>query len=283
MKHTYTLFIMMALILCSCHSNKKQETANTEPSAPKDTTIISGVYHFKFDNIEMWTLQDKQQTMSAKLFAGANQKIVKEFIPSGEAEAAVNTFLVKKDNQYILFDTGLGLDEGGAMLDQLIMLGIPAEDISAVCITHFHGDHIGGMLTNGKASFPNAKVYFSKREQNAFRNDSNVQKMLKEYSGRTHAFKDGEIILGGIITKPAPGHTPGHTMYQVGNVLIIGDLLHAASLQIPHPEISAKYDQDKTLAVATRLEGYQFIENNHLIVAGMHLPYSGVMQNFPKK
>lgn len=283
MRHTYTMFIMLALILSACHSNKNQDSKSPEPATPKDTTIIAGVYHFSFENIEMWTLQDKQQTMPAKLFQNGDSKIIKELLPSGEAEAAVNTFLIKKDGKYILFDTGLGLDNGGAMLDQLVMLGIAVEDISAICLTHFHKDHIGGMLTNDKATFPNAQVYFSENEMTAFQNDKDVQKMLEAYQGRTYGFQDGEIIINNIITKSAPGHTPGHTMYQVGNVLIIGDLIHAAALQIPHPEFCAKFDQDKKQAVESRKNTYQYIKNNHMVVAGMHLPYTGVMQNFPEK
>lgn len=283
MKQTHIILIAMAIILGACHSNKKQEVKVPEQETKKDTTIIAGVYHFAGDNFELWTLQDKQQTMPAELFPNASQKIINECLPSGEADAAVNAFLMKFNGKYILFDAGLGLDKGGAMLDQLASLGVSTTDISAVCLTHFHGDHIGGLLTGGVASFPNAKLYFSIREQEAFGDKVEIRNLLKAYEGRTYAFKDGEAILNGITTKPAPGHTPGHTMYQLGNLLIIGDLIHAAALQIPHPELCAKYDQNQKMAVQSRKEGYKHIEVNHLIVAGMHLPHTGIMHDFPKE
>lgn len=283
MKHTHLLLITLAFIIGACQSNKKQETQNPEPETKKDTAITAGVYHFSGDKFELWTLQDKQQAMPADLFPNARKEVIQELVPTGEADAAINTFLIKFNGEYILFDAGLGIDKGGTMLDKLNKQGISTADISAVCITHFHGDHIGGLLSGGRASFPNAKLYFSIREQEAFGNQMEIRNLLKAYEGRTYAFKDGESILNGIATRPAPGHTPGHTMYQIGNLLIIGDLIHAAALQIPHPELCAKYDQDTKKAVQSRKEGYKYIEDNHLIVAGMHLPNTGIMHNFPKE
>ena len=57
----------------------------------------------------------------------------------------------------------------------------------------------------------------------------------------------------------------------------------SAALQIPHPEYCAKYDADKSLAVKTRTNAYQYIRDNQLVVAGMHLPFSGIILNFEKE
>lgn len=280
MKKTYLLLCLVMICMAGCHSKNKQEATPTPPQTPKDTTIIAGVYHFHFDDFDFWTLQDKQNTMPATLFPSADKKILNELMPNGEAESAINTFLMKKNGQYILFDSGLGLDKGGAMLDQLLMLNIKPEDVDVVCITHCHGDHIGGMLTNGKASFPNAEVYCADKELKGFQDDKTTQDMLKVYGDRVHRFTAGDTLLGYIITLDASGHTPGHTLYEIGPVLIIGDLIHAAALQIPHPEYCARYDKDTKKAVATRKQVYQYIKDHHKVVAGMHLPYSGVMEKF---
>lgn len=278
MKHFLPLFLFCLLII-GCQPKKINNVA-TPPPEPKDTVIISGVYNFHFDNFELWTLQDKQNTMPASLFPDVDKKTLNEYIPTGEAESAINGFLIQKNGKYILFDAGLGLDKGGALLDKLVMLNIPAEEISAVCITHCHGDHIGGMLTNGEASFPNAEVYCADKELKSFQNDKTTQDMLKVYGDRVHRFTTGDTLLGYIVTIDAPGHTPGHTLFKIDNLLIIGDLLHAAALQIPHPEYCARYDMDKKKAVATRQQMYQYIKDQKLVVAGMHLPYSGVIEKF---
>lgn len=280
MKKTYLLLCLMMICMAGCHSNSKQNPSPTSPEPPKDTTIIAGVYHFHFDDFDLWTLQDKQNTMSASLFPTADKKILAELMPNGEAESAINGFLLRKNGKYILFDSGLGLDKGGALLDKLVMLNIKPEEIEAVCITHCHRDHIGGMLTNGQASFPNAEVYCADKELKGFQGDKNTQDMLKVYGDRVHRFTAGDTLLGFIATIDAPGHTPGHTLYEIGPLLIVGDLLHAAALQIPHPEYCARYDMDQKKAVTTRKQVYQYIKDHHKVVAGMHLPYSGVMEDF---
>ena len=283
MKHFCHTMLVLSFLLAACHSNALQgNNTNTAPSNP-DTTQIEGVYHLSLNDMEVWTLQDKVNTMPMSLFPDAEPSIVKELVPSGAAPSAINTFLVKYRDQYILFDAGLGRDKGGAIMDQLEQLKIRPQDINIICITHFHGDHIGGMVVNGKACFPNAEVYFSEAEAKAWASDPATKQMMNLYQGRTHAFTAGDTLLDFIVTKAAPGHTPGHTLYQINQLLVIGDLLHAAALQLPHPEYCARYDQDKKTAVETRNTYYKYIRDNHLIVAGMHLPGTGVMERFPEE
>jgi len=272
------IFLLLGAAVASCHT-KTERIAEPAPES-EDTTIISGVYHFQFDDFDFWTLQDKQNSMSATLFPSADKKILDELMPDGEAESAINGFLLKKKGKYILFDSGLGLDKGGKLLDELTLLNIKPEDIDVVCITHCHGDHIGGMLTNGQASFPNAEVYCADKELKSFQGDKATRDMLKAYGDRMHRFTAGDTLLGFISTIDAAGHTPGHTFYEIGPVLIIGDLIHAAALQIPHPEYCARYDMDQKKAIDTRIKTYQYIKDHHKVVAGMHLPNTGVMEKF---
>ena len=265
-------------MLVSCH--QKQEQKNIDVPEPQETVVLDGVYHFNFDGFELWTLQDVQRKMSADLFKDAKKADIKQYMPDGEADAAINTFLIKKNGKYILFDTGLGLEKGGVMLDKLTLLNLRPEDISAICITHCHGDHIGGLVSKGGPVFPNAEVYCADKELEAFKNDALTKEVVKVYDSRLHTFTAGDTLLGEIRSIAAYGHTPGHTFYQIGNLLIVGDLIHAAALQIPHPEYCAKYDADKKSAVKTRKEAYQYIRDNQLVVAGMHLPFSGVIEHF---
>ncbi len=284
MKKYCYLLCVIALLCTACQSKQNKQTkTDNETAAPaeqQETVILDGVYHFDFNGVEMWTLQDMQKKMSADLFKGAKKADIAAFMPTGEADAAINTFLLKRNGKYILFDSGLGLDNGGVMLDKLTLLNIRPEEISAVCITHCHPDHIGGMVSQGQPVFPNAEVYCAAKELEAFKNDAKTKEMVKVYDSRLHRFTAGEKLLGDIQTIDAPGHTPGHTMYQIGNVLIIGDLIHAAALQISHPEYCAKYDANKVLAVKTRKDTYRYIIDNKLVVAGMHLPFSGVIEHF---
>lgn len=275
--------ILSLIIVCFTACQPKTDNKDDNAEAAIDSTNVNDEYHFQFDDVELWTLQDKVNTMSMDLFADADPAVVKDLAPTGEADAAINAFLVKQNGQYILFDAGVGADNGGAMIEKLHEIGVNESDIKAVCLTHFHFDHIGGLLTNGHPTFPNAEIYCSAKELSAFKDDENVQSIVEAYQNHTHAFADNAVILDDIVTIPAPGHTPGHSMYQIGKILIIGDVIHAAALQIPHPEFCARYDQDKNRAIKTRQNTYQYIQEQQLTVAGMHLPHNGVMTEFPEK
>ena len=56
-----------------------------------------------------------------------------------------------------------------------------------------------------------------------------------------------------------PGHTPGHTnwLLQSGGerLLIWGDIVHLAAVQLARPEARLIYDVDTELAAATRADG----------------------------
>ncbi len=107
-----------------------------------------------------------------------------------------------------------------------------------------------------------------------------MRKILNLYGSRVHTFMMGNSLADFIETIDAIGHTPGHTVYKIGQVLIIGDVIHAAALQIPHPEYCAVYDNNAEEAIATRKHIYKMLQDADLYAAGMHLPKSGVMLNF---
>ena len=278
MKKIHFLFMAALLVLACCQSDKKEHKPAPKPQEVKDTTIVAGVYHYQFDGFEMWTLQDMQRGMSMDLFPKADPAVVKKLVPTGEAESAINAFLVKRGDEYILFDAGLGLAQGGAMLDKLVMLDIKPEQIHTVMLTHFHGDHIGGLLKDGQAAFPNATLYVSATESAACVEGGALARMAdlwagvqKAYSGRVVTFVDSTQLFGGLVkTIPAPGHTPGHTLYLVGNCLMAGDIIHAQDLQLEHPDFCARYDQDPKAAVPMRKHILDLVAQNGYLLCDAH-------------
>lgn len=276
MKKLLFLLCAIVLLLAACQSKKQQESASKE----QESEISEGIYHFDFQDFELWTLRDKSSTMSAALFSDVDPEILNKVMPKGEAESSINVFLIRKNDKYVLFDAGLGIESGGEMLSKLSSLQLTPADIDFICLTHCHRDHIGGMMNHDTAVFPNAEIWLSALELEAFQQDESVKKMLKVYDTRIHTFAMGDTLAGFIETFDAAGHTPGHTVYKVGELYIIGDLIHAWQLQIPYPEYCAVYDKDPVKAVETRKLFYQILENPDYKAAGMHLPISGVMQSF---
>lgn len=55
-------------------------------------------------------------------------------------------------------------------------------------------------------------------------------------------------------------------------MLVVGDLMHGASLQMVNPDICASYDMDADGAVKTRRYYLEYARDNDLVMAGMHFP-----------
>lgn len=188
----------------------------------------------------------------------------------------MSAFLVETGGIRILFDTGMGAPDS-RLLSGLASLGVTPSDIKYLYLTHFHGDHIGGMMKGDRVVFPDAEVYASKVEYDAWLKmpaDRNAQvlKTMNAYKDRLHLFEFGETLPGNVVAMNAEGHTPGHTVFQANKLLVIADLIHGAALQLEHPEICATYDMDKEKAVKSRKYFLQYAKDNGLTMAGMHLP-----------
>jgi glyoxylase-like metal-dependent hydrolase (beta-lactamase superfamily II) len=78
----------------------------------------------------------------------------------------------------------------------------------------------------------------------------------------------------------APGHTPGHSTYfiQSGSqtLLVWGDIIHVASIQLQNPTASVEYDTDAQAAQRSRREMLQLAASKHFWVAAAHISFPGL-------
>ena len=193
--------------------------------------------------------------------------------------SSMNCFLLKTQGKTILLDAGLGAPFS-QMLPKLKEQGVTPEELEFVFITHLHPDHIGGLLKDGKPTFPKAKVYVNRVEAEAWQAmNSDKAKLAKAvlgaYKDRLHLFEAGDTLEGGVKSIEAYGHTPGHTVFQKDNILVIADLIHGAALQLKHPEYCPSYDMDPDAARQSRLRILKYARENNLTMYGMHLPAPG--------
>ena len=218
---------------------------------------------------------DGNNTSGRSLFPDAGDALIDSLSLRDGVPSTVSVFVVKTDSVVILFDTGLGAADSRLQAG-LKSLGMEPSDVRYLYLTHMHGDHIGGMLTaEGEVVFPNAEVYVSKPEHDYWMTASSnprAAKTLEAYRNKLHLFAFGDTLPGGVAAMEAVGHTPGHTVFQVGRLLVVGDLFHGLALQLAHPEICATYDMDKEKAVETRKRFIRYAQENELTMAGMHLP-----------
>lgn len=276
---TYLLCGTVALTLASCGGNAKKQTA--ESVTRTDTLAVRGdsVYTLAMqvgDLQAMWIRDNAaDRLMPRTLFPDAPDALVDSLGLAGGVPSTVSTFYVKTPDAGILFDTGLGATDS-RLLAGLQVFGVAPADVKYIYLTHMHGDHIGGMLTaEGTVVFPNAEVYVSKPEYDYWMADkANRQqvKTMEAYQDRLHLFQFGDTLPGKVVAMDAVGHTPGHTVFQAGRLLVVGDIMHGAALQKVHPEVCATFDMDKEAAIRVRRHFIHYAQENGLTMAGMHLP-----------
>lgn len=270
---------MLAILFVACGNHAADTTpADTTSAQPQELQPGVTIYTVN-DTLQVAALQDVANEMSRDLFVGSfDDSLLLQLMPTASTPSAINAFMALTPSHTILFDAGLGSQAGGTLLQKLELIGRTPADVDAVCLTHLHGDHIGGLLKDGQAAFPNATLYVSATECAACVEGGALARMAdlwagvqKAYSGRVVTFADSTQLFGGLVkTIPAPGHTPGHTLYLVGNCLMAGDIIHAQDLQLEHPDFCARYDQDPKTAVPMRKHILDLVAQNGYLLCDAH-------------
>lgn len=229
-------------------------------------------------NVEIFPIQDNAEprVMGRALFAEAPDSLIQELGLEGGVPSSVCAFLVKTDGKEILFDAANGAADS-RLMGTLDSLGVTAEDIDYVFMTHLHGDHFGGLMYEGKAAFPNAEIYINKFEYDQWLPSGDTQNerlraVIDAYGDRVKVFAIGDQLPCDVVATAAYGHTAGHTVYKVGDFMIVGDIMHGVALQKDHPEICASFDMDKEAAVASRIAVLKNARENNIRIYGMHFP-----------
>jgi glyoxylase-like metal-dependent hydrolase (beta-lactamase superfamily II) len=289
---TQTLFLAFALL-----------TNLAWAGAPLQKTPAPGFYRLTLGDFEITALSDGilslnghellTNTTPARLDAALERAFLSEPL-----DFSVNAFLVNTGTKLVLIDTGAGPEMAttGKLLSNLQAAGYKPEQVDEICITHMHGDHIGGLTQNGKAVFPNAIVRTAQAEADYWLSEAKMNaapesardyfksaiaalhpyvaaKHLRPFSGNTE-------IVPGIHAVPAPGHTPGHTVYLVSskneNLLLWGDLMHVAAVQFPDPSVTIKFDSDSPVAARQRAQIFAEAAAKKWLVGGAHLSFPGL-------
>jgi len=208
-------------------------------SAPQQKTQAPGYYRMMLEDFEITALSDGTFPMNAaELLTKVTPKqidadLARSFLKE-PVEGSVNGFLVNTGSKLVLIDTGAGAFFGptvGKLLANLKASGYQQEQVDEIYITHMHGDHVGGLVSDGKIVFPNATVRASQREADYWLSRTNMDaapkegkegfefamKALNPYvsSGKFKPFNGDVELVPGVKAMATPGHTPGHSVYVV--------------------------------------------------------------------
>lgn len=273
-------------------------------AAPLAQTPQPGFHRLNVGKFEVIALSDGTVNLPMdKLLKNVTpaefKKAAQKSFLSDSFETSVNAFLINTGTQLILVDSGAGSLFGptvGRMVTSLKNAGYKPEQVDAILITHMHPDHVGGLVADGKMAFKNATVYADKAEGDYWLSEENLAKAeevdkgffqgasasLAPYkkAGKLEPIPDGGRVAHGVTAKSTFGHTKGHTSYLVESegvkLLLTGDLIHMAAVQMERPTVAIQFDTDSKAAVVKRIEIFNEASKNGYILGASHLPFPGL-------
>jgi glyoxylase-like metal-dependent hydrolase (beta-lactamase superfamily II) len=208
---------------------------------------------------------------------------------------------VKSGNDLVLIDTGTGGQAGGpkagVLAQSMSAAGIDPQAVKTIVISHFHGDHIFGLMakdTNAQ-TFPNAEIVVPKAEHTWWTQPvDSIPQPRRGLAQRVQAtlptWKNVKVVDGeadvapGIRAIPAHGHTQGHTAHLISSggqqLLSTADATNVQALFVKNPTWQAAFDHVPDLAVETRRKLFDRAIADKAMVSGYHwgLPNVGTIQ-----
>ena len=273
-------------------------------AAPQVQTQAPGWYRTMLGRFEITALSDGTHTFPVDtVMTGVTPAAVDAALANNDlhrpVQGSINAFLVNTGTQLVLIDTGAGALYGaccGKLLANLRAAGYRPEQVDVVLLTHLHKDHVGGVVADGKPAFPNAVVraagadadYWLSRDQRAaapafltsFFDSAAASLAPYTAAGRFQPFAPGAALVPGIRAVAEPGHTPGHSGYLVedgGQALLVwGDVVHVAAVQLDQVQATVKYDTSAPDARATRAGLLERAAREHLLVGAAHVAFPGL-------
>lgn len=206
--------------------------------------------------------------------------------PSGFMLNAYQPLLITEGGQHTLVDTGFGETNPNRRRDMregLRELGVAAEEIARVIITHAHGDHIGGntALRDGAyvPSYPNAEYIVQEREIETMR-AADAELWRTRFAPLAAAGQlrivDGEAALSDAISLwPLAGHTEGQQgvrMVSEGqHAVFVGDL-GLSHKSFEHPAWGASWAWSRQADEANRRMVAEWAVERDAIIILYHDP-----------
>jgi glyoxylase-like metal-dependent hydrolase (beta-lactamase superfamily II) len=277
-----------------------------EAAAPVAAKQVPGVYRYKVGDIEVTVVTDGGRTvpLADTLVKNAtkdqvNAALQAAFMEKDKFSFFFNPVVVNTGSKLVAIDSGNGpgaFEQTKGAVGQyhtnLAAAGIDAKNIDIVAISHFHGDHINGLVTaDGKPAFANAEVMVPAAEWAFWMDDGNmsrapdamkpnfqnVRRVFGALQGKVTQHEPNKDIAPGLKSVPTVGHTPGHTSYIIGSgpqsVMVQSDVTNLPALFVRNPGWHASFDMDGPQAEATRRKLYDQLVADRMVVQGYHYTF----------
>ena len=270
--------------------------------APPVGTATPGIYRYKIGSYELTALYDgiwyrpiTDKFIRNARFAEVEHALDAAFMPHDRLATPFTTLIVNTGNKLVLIDTGTGgqiAPSAGVLRDNLAAAGIDPKAVDAIVISHFHPDHINGIKDkDNNLIFPNAEIMVPAPEWAYWMDDANMnaasadlkltfrnqRRIFSDIARQVTQFAPGKEVAPGIVTLPAAGHTPGHTVFAIhsgdASLLVLSDTAQHPAVFARHPDWQAAFDIDGAAAVATRKKIFDHAAADRMLVTGYHFPF----------
>jgi glyoxylase-like metal-dependent hydrolase (beta-lactamase superfamily II) len=223
-------------------------SAPARAAAPLAGTQAPGWYRYKVgsfevtvvtDGVNRFKLPDDMVTNVPKEQVGA--ALVAHHIEPGMYVTPYNPVVVNTGQKLVVIDTGTGevalaasKGTNGQFLANLASAGIDAKAVDAVIISHYHGDHVNGLLkADTSLAFPNAEILVPAGEHKFWMDDGEMSRAPKgrmeglfknnrrvfsgEVMKRVRTYEEGKEVVSGITAVGTNGHSAGHNSHIVAS------------------------------------------------------------------
>ena len=279
-------------------------------AAPAAGKQAPGYYRYKVGSIEVTVVTDgvnrfkfADDHVTNKSRSEVNAALAAAYLEQDFMTTPYNPVVVNTGAKLVVIDTGTSeanfersKGAGGQFQANLKAAGIDRNAVDTVVISHFHGDHINGLLApDNKLAFPNAEILVPAGEWKYFMDDGemsrapagrmqevfkNLRRVFDALGRKVTPYEAGKEVAPGITAVATPGHTPGHMSHIVASgsdkVYLQADVTHVPWLFARHPDWHAFYDQDGTLAEQTRRKVYDMLAADRMLVQGFHYAFPGL-------
>jgi glyoxylase-like metal-dependent hydrolase (beta-lactamase superfamily II) len=282
-------------------------SAPAAAATPAEAKQAPGFYRYKVGSHVVTVVTDGHNAFAFpdsfvlnKSKAEVNAALAKAHMQENRMVIPYSPIAVNTGSKLVVIDTGTG--EGnferskgaaGQFHGNLKAAGIDRNAVDVVVISHFHGDHINGLITpDNKPSFPNAEIMVPAPEWKYFMDDAEMGKQTTDrmkgvFAGARRVFdalgrkvtpyEAGKELAPGITAVATHGHTPGHMSHVIasGNsqIYVQADVTNIPQLFARNPGFHLMFDQDPKMAEETRRKVYDMLVAERMMVQGFHYPF----------